>query len=167
MSRASIIAALQNIINKSNATTGQNDKTVTSAADRLIKGYEGGSSNIIADVEVTGNGTEHLYFACEEEPDVVIIYPVNWEYADTTESALAYCALRSKFVLGMRQTNSAKGYAGTTQINDTTYPWGYAGGNYSVAGAYSNGTFDAFSKGAATQCKWQSVYTYRCIGIKF
>lgn len=167
MSRASIISALQSIIANANATTGQSDATVTSATNRLIRGYGGGASNIIADVEVTGDGTEHLYFPCEEEPDAVIIYPVNWEFDETTESALAYCAVRTKFVIGMRRTNSGKGYAGANKINDTTYPWGNTTGNYQVAGSYADGTFDAYSRGVAAQCKWQSVYTYRCIGIKF
>ena len=167
MSRASIISALQSIIANANATTGQSDATVTSATDRLIRGYDGGASNIIADVEVVGDGTEHLRFECSEEPDAVIIYPVNWEWTETTESALTYCALRTKFVLGMRRSSAGKGYAGTNEINDTTYPWGIANGNYTVAGSYSDGTFDAYSRGAAAQCRWQSVYTYRCIGIKF
>lgn len=167
MSRASIISALQSIIANANATTGQSDATVTSATDRLIRGYGGGASNIIADVEVTGDGTEHLSFECSEEPDAVIIYPVNWEFDETTESALAYCAVRTKFVIGMRRTNNGKGYAGAEEINDTDHPWGTATGNYKVAGAYSDGTFDAYSRGGAAQCRWQSVYTYRCIGIKF
>ena len=167
MSRASIISALQSIITNANATTGQSDATVTSATDRLIRGYGGGASNIIADVEVTGDGTEHLSFECSEEPDAVIIYPINWEWTETTESALTYCAVKTKFVLGMRRTNKGKGYAGASEINDTTYPWGNAGGNYTVAGSYAGGTFDAYSRGVAAQCKWQSVYTYRCIGIKF
>lgn len=167
MSKASIINALQACIDDSNDTTGRTDTNVTDCVNRLISGYGGGASNIIADVEVTGDGTEHLYFACPEEPDAVIIYPTNWEWTETTESALIYCAVRTKFVLGMRRTNSAKGYAGTDEINDTDHPWGTATGNYKVAGAYSNGTFDAYSRGTPAQCKWQSVYTYRCIGIKF
>lgn len=167
MSRASIISALQSIIANANATTGQSDATVTSATNRLIRGYGGGASNIIADVEVTGDGTEHLSFECSEEPDAVIIYPTNWEWSETTESALTYCAVRTKFVLGMRMSINGKGYAGTNEINDTTYPWGNTAGNYQVAGSYADGTFDAYSRGAKAQCKWQSVYTYRCIGIKF
>lgn len=166
MSRASIIAALQTILASANTTTGQHDTTVTSAVNTLIRGYSG-ATNIIADVEVVGDGTEHLLFNCPEEPDAVIIYPTNWEWEDTTESALTYCAVKGKFVLGMRRTNSGKGFASTTEIDSVTYPWGNTNANYQVAGAYSSGVFDAFSRGVGAQCKWQPVYTYRCIGIVF
>ena len=166
MSRASIKAALQSIISNSNATTQYNDSNVTDATNRLIRGYGGGASNIIADVEVTGDGTEHLTFECAEEPDAVIIYPANWEGSDTIESALMYCAVIKKFVLGMRRASSSFQTMFAHDIGDTN-PWGVAKGNYTVAGSYSDGVFDAYSRGAAAQCWWQSAYTYRCIGIKF
>lgn len=164
--RANIINALQAIISNSNATTLHNDSNVTDATNRLIRGYGGGATNIIADVEVIGDGTEHLTFECAEEPDVVIIYPVNWAWSDTTESALAYCAVIKKFVLGMRRTSTSLQTMNTSVIGDIN-PWGAAGGNYTVAGSYSDGVFDAYSRGSAAQCRWQSSYTYRCVGIKF
>lgn len=164
--RANIINALQAIISNSNATTQHNDSNVTDATNRLIRGYGGGASNIIADVEVTGDGTEHLTFECAEEPDAVIIYPVNWAWSDTIESALMYCAVIKKFVLGMRRNSSNFQTTFAREIGDTN-PWGVTDGNYTVAGSYSDGVFDAWSRGVSAQNKWQSSYTYRCIGIKF
>jgi hypothetical protein len=167
MSRASIINALQSIINKSNETTGASDTTVTSASDRLIRGYGGGATNIIADVTVSGDDTQYISFPCAEEPDAVIIYPTNWTYSDTTLSALVFCAMRTVFVLGLRQnTSTTKSSMTTDAVDATDYPWGTTSSNYKVSGEYSNGIFTARSRGASAQSYWSSEYAFRCIGIK-
>lgn len=57
----SVKAKLQGIIDKSNATTGETDTTVTEAVDRLIEGYgSGGDSMAIARSIADGSITEYV-----------------------------------------------------------------------------------------------------------
>ena len=167
MSRASIISALQSIIANANATTGQSDATVTSATDRLIRGYEGGSSNIVCDVEVTPDGTEYLSFECQEEPDALIIYPVGYDHHNTIVGRIDVVAMKNLFIISeYRGTSGLYAARGEIIYNDTLYPWGYATGNGSIGGTYENGTFTIRARGGEAN-KWSTSYTYRCIGIKF
>lgn len=168
MSRASIISALQSIIANANATTGQSDATVTSATDRLIRGYGGGSSNIIAETDITPDGTEYLRFECPEEPDAVIIYINGWSYDDAVDAALGYAAVKNHLVTGYRVVQSGTSYAtmGVLRYQGVAYPWGYATGNGSISGDYTEGVFSARTRGG-TSCRWNTSYTYHCIAIKF
>lgn len=170
MSRASIISALQSIIANANATTGQSDATVTSATNRLIRGYGGGASNIIADVEVTGDGTGYLRFECEDEPDAVIVYAKEWTPTNVTIAPIGVVAVRNHFVTGVKCTNdqgTLGSYLPARFIdNEIYYPWGMSPGNNYISGSYSDGVFTMYSRGVGQNC-WSASYTYRCIGIKF
>lgn len=166
-SRASIIAALQSIIDKSNATTGLNDKTVTNATDRLIRGYEGGSPNIVCDVEATPDGTEYLSFECQEEPDALIIYPVGYDPNNTIVGRIAVVAVKNLFIIGeYRDSSVLRATRGNIVYNDTFYPWGFANGNGALGGTYESGTFTVHARGGDVH-RWSTSYTYRCVGIKF
>jgi hypothetical protein len=167
MSRASIISALQSIIANANATTGQSDATVTSATDRLIRGYGGGASNIIAETDVTPDGTEYLSFECPEEPDAVIIYINGWSYDDAVDAAIGFAAVKNHFVAGYRVSQSGNyGTMGVLRNQGVAYPWGYATGNGSISGGYTEGAFSARTRGG-TSYRWNTSYTYHCIAIKF
>lgn len=168
MSKASIISALQSIIANANATTGQSDATVTSATDRLIRGYGGGSSNIIAETDATPDGTEYLKFECPEEPDAVIIYINGWSCDDAVDAAIGFAAVKNHFVAGFRVSQSGGNYAtaGVLQDQGVTYPWGYAPGNGWLSGGYADSVFSARTRGG-TVYRWNTSYTYHCIAIKF
>ena len=168
MSRASIIAALQSIISESNTTTGASDTNVTSAVKRLIRGYAGGSSNIIAETDATPDGTEYLSFECPEEPDAVIIYINGWSYDDAVDAAIGFAAVKNRFVGGYRVTQSGGNYGtcGVLQYQGVSYPWGYATSNGTISGGYAEGVFTARTRGVASY-RWNTSYTYHCIAIKF
>lgn len=167
MSKASIINALQACIDDSNDTTGRTDTNVTDCVNRLISGYGGGASNIIAETDVTPDGTEYLSFECPEEPDAVIIYINGWSYDDAVDAAIGFAAVKNHFVAGYRvQSGGNYATAGVLQDQGVAYPWGFAPGNGWLGGDYAEGVFSAKTRGG-TVYRWNTSYSYHCIAIKF
>lgn len=168
MSRASIINALQACIDNSNDTTGRTDTNVTDSVNRLIRGYGGGLSNIVGEVDAVGNGTNFFTIPCSEEPDAVIIYASGWTPSDTTSAPLGYVAVKNHFATGVRCNDSGSivSYLPALMTFDgASYPWGYAGGNGMVGGSYENGQFTARSRGTGS-FNWSASYSYHGVAIK-
>ena len=165
MSRASIIDALQSILDKSNAKTGASDTTVTAASDRLIRGYEGGASDIIAEIDVQGDGTNTLSFECEEEPDIVVVCINGFDFSAPVATVLNLAAFREKFILTRRHTGTSVSQGSTSNIGQD-YPWGEATGNGYASASYTDGVFSIYYRGASNQYKWSASYTFDCIAIK-
>lgn len=165
MSRASIINALQACIDDSNDTTGRTDTNVTDCVNRLIRGYSGGSSNIVGEINSVGDGTNYFAIPCTEEPDAVIIYASGWTFSDTTPAPLGYVAVKNHFTIGVRCNDSGNMASYLPAIMSTDYPWGNAGGNGMVGGTYENGQFTARSRGTGS-FNWSASYSYHGVAIK-
>ena len=163
MSKASIIAQLQTLINESNLTTGKSDQDLTTAVERLIRGW-GGSTVQITEKDVTLSASnEYLSFECEHEPDIVAIAAT--QERTNIPGAVSLVVYKGEALGYVRYSdNGTRACASTSQIDSESYPYGKADGNGTAACTYSEGTFSARARGYNG---WNNPNTYHCIAITF
>lgn len=164
MSMSSIITQLQSLIDASNLTTGKEDTDLTTAVERLIRGW-GGSAVQITEVDATAGGTanEYISFTCEHEPDIVAIYAKDWDAQNPVAGAIDLIVYK-EHALGYRKWSGTSITYNTTSQIDSEYPYGRAGGNGVAGGSYSSNTFEMRARG---NNGWAQGITFRCIAITF
>lgn len=166
MSKASIVAQLQALIDASNLTTGKSDTDLTTAVQRLIRGWGGSTVQVTeANVEIGTSSSiiEYLSFTCEHEPDIVAIYATDWSEQNPVAGAISLVVYK-EVALGYKRWNSSGSsyvYGATSQI-DSEYPYGRAGGNGVCGGSYENNTFTMRARG---NNGWAQGTTFHCIAI--
>ena len=165
MSMSSIIAQLQELIDESNETTGKSDTDLTTAVERLIRGW-GGSTVQITEKDVTiSSSSEYLSFECTHQPDIIAIAVTDWDAQNPVNGAVGMVVYKET-ALGYKRYDSSSAifrYSTTTQIN-STYPYGEAGGNGLGGGTYENGSVTMRARGSGG---WAVGHTFHCIAITF